>query len=103
MATRSSSDKYRREITCIRVLTTGAYRTLAPPLLVTTRPSRHRFPVLGCTPAIRHASALPTPRAISRPNCSRFAASGGRPPRPSTITTPDLQRCDGHQNPPWFW
>jgi hypothetical protein len=82
MATRSSSDKNRSEITCFCVPTTGAYCSLAPLLLVTARPSRQRFPVFGCTPTIRHASALPTPRAIKRPNCSRFAANGGRPGRP---------------------
>jgi hypothetical protein len=54
----------------------------APLLLVIERPRRHRFPVCGCTPTIRLASVLPTPRAINRPNCARFAASGGLPGRP---------------------
>ena len=40
---------------------------------------RHRFPVRRLIPAIRHASELLKPCAISRANCSRFSACGNAP------------------------
>jgi hypothetical protein len=52
----------------------GSIVHLRPPQPVIVRPSRQRFPVFRCTPTIRHASALLTPRAISRANCSRLNA-----------------------------
>ena len=60
----------------------SSWNHCTPLLLVIVRPCRHRFPVHGFTPTIRHASALEVPRAINRANCSRLAVCGASPGTP---------------------
>ena len=74
-----------------------------PPLPARFRPCRQRFPVRGLIPTIRHASALPTPFAISAAYRSRLAVCGATPgtPLPAIATLPRTHECcDDHQNPP---
>src|ERR1035437_6919754 len=77
---------------------TGAKFSTRPPDAI-RRPLRHRLPVRGWIPTIRHALADGMPSAISLPNASRLAWSGFGPRRP--IATPQTHGCcDPRQNPP---
>ena len=77
---------------------TGGKLSTRPPDLM-RRPLRHRLPVRGWIPTIRHARAEGTPSAISFANASRFALSGLGPRRP--IATPQAHGCcSARQIPP---
>ncbi len=75
---RSSSGRNRSDQSISTVFMPGACSS-RPSRAATTHPFRQRVPVRRLTPTCRHASALATPRAISRPYCSRAYANGTAP------------------------
>ena len=86
MRTRSSSHKYllERTATTRGITVMAGYSRWVPSLAGTVRPYRHRVPVRRCTPTTRQASALLTPRAISRAYSSRCAVNGAGPGTPAS-------------------
>jgi hypothetical protein len=99
--TRTSSVRNLGETSRRRVLVTGGWCSRRSPLPVIVRPCRHRFPVLGFTPTIRHACALGTaPRSAARALPLRGLRRPARPTMPPSPTPRNLGCCDDHWNPP---
>ena len=81
ITSRSASDRYRADHGGSSFVTSimAGYSRSPPARVGTVRPYRQRVPVRRFTPTSRHASALLTPRAMSRAYSCRCRVNGAGP------------------------